>query len=640
MQIGFRERVRYWFDATMSRGTPALIGWLGLASAVLVCVVSGLAMLLAPADVRGHPLHVLWMSLLRTLDPGTMGADEGSYVFLTLMLIVTIGGIFIVSALVGVLSTGLDTRLAALRKGRSWVVERGHTIVLGWSDEVFTIVTELAKAGEGARTCVVVLAERDKVEMEDEIRSHIRRIPRLRVVCRTGDPREPLDLEIARPDQASAIVIPAPAVDDPDIDVVKILLALNHRTWPPEKPPVIAVISDSSNMPAAALAGGEGVELIDAEDITARLVVQSRRQAGLSVVCTELLSFDGQEMYLHRAPTLAGMRYDDAQLAYDNATLIGLRHADGTVSINPTPDTLVEPTDETVVLALSASAIRLAADRQTVTANALAQPVARPVTVEQTLILGWNRRGPTVVELLDRYAPAGSTLRVGAVGFDAAALPPPGRLVNLTADGVTCDPTQRAALEDLEPQRYDHIVVLSDDNVDRSHADSRTMITLLHLRDMKVKSGGDFAIVSELNDDANRRLAQVTRADDFIVGRRMISLLLSQLSRSPHLNDVIAELFEARGADIYLRPANDYIIPDTPATFATVIAGAAARGETAIGVRRLAEVALPPSYGIELNPAKRGPVTLTARDKVIVLATRDNPQRLPDPPARAGGPGG
>lgn len=37
------------------------------------------------------------MSLLRALDPGTMGADTGGQVFLALMLTVTVGGILIVS---------------------------------------------------------------------------------------------------------------------------------------------------------------------------------------------------------------------------------------------------------------------------------------------------------------------------------------------------------------------------------------------------------------------------------------------------------------------------------------------------------------------------------------------------------------
>src|SRR5262245_27379503 len=62
-----RERLRYWFDRSMSRGTPALIDWLGLASLALVVVVAGLAVLLAPDDVDRDPLRALWLSLLRTL---------------------------------------------------------------------------------------------------------------------------------------------------------------------------------------------------------------------------------------------------------------------------------------------------------------------------------------------------------------------------------------------------------------------------------------------------------------------------------------------------------------------------------------------------------------------------------------------
>ena len=35
------------------------------------------------------------------------------------MLLLTIGGLFIVSALIGVIATGIDTKLADLRRGRS-----------------------------------------------------------------------------------------------------------------------------------------------------------------------------------------------------------------------------------------------------------------------------------------------------------------------------------------------------------------------------------------------------------------------------------------------------------------------------------------------------------------------------------------
>ena len=127
---GWRARVRYGFDNLMSRGTPALVGLLGLASVALVPVVSSVAWFLAPADVQdnGNWLGVLWRSLLRTMDPGTMGGDEGSPVYLLLMFMVTLGGIFIVSALIGVLTTGLDARIAILSKGRSGERQRAPAV--------------------------------------------------------------------------------------------------------------------------------------------------------------------------------------------------------------------------------------------------------------------------------------------------------------------------------------------------------------------------------------------------------------------------------------------------------------------------------------------------------------------------------
>ena len=134
----------------MSRGTPALIGLLGLASAALVIVISTLAWLFAPADVQqnGNWLGVLWRSLLRTMDPGTMGGDDGSRGYLLLMFLVTLGGIFIVSALISVLTTGLDARIAVLSKGRSRIIERNHTVLLGWSEQVFIVLAELVMANE------------------------------------------------------------------------------------------------------------------------------------------------------------------------------------------------------------------------------------------------------------------------------------------------------------------------------------------------------------------------------------------------------------------------------------------------------------------------------------------------------------
>src|SRR5690242_2568466 len=129
----------------MARGTPALVGWLAVATFALILLFSGVTLLLGlrESDEPGF-IRQLFDSALHALDPGTVAGDVGDWQFLLTMLLLTLGGLFIVSALIGVIATGLDRKIEELRKGRSFVIEREHTLILGWSDTIFTILGELA----------------------------------------------------------------------------------------------------------------------------------------------------------------------------------------------------------------------------------------------------------------------------------------------------------------------------------------------------------------------------------------------------------------------------------------------------------------------------------------------------------------
>src|SRR5262245_21920185 len=173
-----RERLRYWFDNSMSKGTSALVGWLGLVSALLVVVFGLLVLALTHdslPDGEQNFIGAMWSALMHAMDAGTVAGDGADNpLYLVLGFGVTLGGLFIVSALVGVLTTGLDNKLQELRKGRSKVVENGHTAVIGWSDQIFTIIPELVEANASERdSCIAILADRDKVEMEEELRSRL-----------------------------------------------------------------------------------------------------------------------------------------------------------------------------------------------------------------------------------------------------------------------------------------------------------------------------------------------------------------------------------------------------------------------------------------------------------------------------------
>lgn len=622
VRLGVRRRVRVWFDGTMDRGTPALIGWLGLASLVLITVVTGLSVLFAPTETANNDGWdgVLWRGVLRTLDPGTMGGDIGGPFYLALMLVVTIGGIFLVSSLIGVLTTGLDNAITKLRKGRSPVITRGHLVVLGWSDQVFTVVAELAAANRGnTRTSVVILADRDKIDMEDQIRARVGDTGRTRVVCRSGSPLKRTDLDLVSLDTARAVMVLSPAGDDADIDVIKVLLLLNNRPWPAVRPHVVAAVQESANVAAAKLAAGRHALVVDADDIAVRMVVQSHRQSGLSTVCTDLLDFAGNEIYLRNEPALAGRSYGDILGAFEAGAPIGLRRADGVIAMNPPTDTVLDGSDEIILVAEDDLLIELAATPARIDAAAIVVTPDTKQAPDRTLVVGWNSRADRVLDLLDRFAEPGSALDVAAPREPAEALA--AERSNLTVGYKRCQPTSRRDLESLDLGGYQHIIVLSDDAAEPDHADDRTLVTLLHLRDIEVNLGEPYSIVTEMNDDSNREVAQVTKADDFVVSARLISLLMTQLAENRHLYEVFADLFEASGAEIHLKPAGDYVQPGAEVTFATVVESARRRGESAIGYRSHAAADVPPAYGVVLNPRKSQLVCLDAADSVVVIST-------------------
>jgi hypothetical protein len=184
------------------------------------------------------------------------------------------------------------------------------------------------------------------------------------------------------------------------------------------------------------------------------------------------------------------------------------------------------------------------------------------------------------------------------------------------------DPINRQTLESLDVHTFDHIIVLSDsDRLSAQQADSRTLMTLLHLRNMAEKLGSNYTIVSEMQDVRNRNLAEVTRADDFIVSDNLVSLLLAQVSENKGLNSVFTDIFDPEGSEIYLKPVNLFVKIGVDVNFVTVVEAAARRGETAIGFR-LEALSRDASkgYGIQINPEKRKKVNFSELDKVIVLA--------------------
>jgi hypothetical protein len=186
------------------------------------------------------------------------------------------------------------------------------------------------------------------------------------------------------------------------------------------------------------------------------------------------------------------------------------------------------------------------------------------------------------------------------------------------ADG---DITHAATLAAVKATTFEHVILLSYSDLPIQEADAKTLITLLHLRNLADAAGVRLSIVSEMMDLRNRALAQIARADDFIVSDKLVSLMMSQLSENKNLDRVFKVLFSSEGSEIYIRPMSDYIRLGSTVDFYTVLEAAAQRGETAIGYRLMKFADdKDRGYGVNVNPKKSEKHNFAQNDMIVVLA--------------------
>ena len=389
----------------------------------------------------------------------------------------------------------------------------------------------------------------------------------------------------------------------------------------------MAEIRDPRNVEVARLASRGEAQLVLGGELIARIAAQTCRQPGLSVVYMDLLDFAGDEIYFSADHGLAGVTYAAALSLYRTSSLIGLAPAGGEPLLNPDMARVIEAGDRLIFLAEDDDTIvRVDPLPGTLRDEHIIEREHDPVRVDATLVLGWNGRTPGLLVELDRYVAPGSRLTLladgpgTAIGDEIEALGH--RLERLEMDFREADTTDRGVLDAITSEGYDHVVVMSySDVLDEQRADARTLVTLLHLRDIEAKRGESYTIVSEMLDLRNRALAQVTRADDFIVSGKLVSLMMSQLAENPELRPVFDDLFDEAGSEIYLKPAGDYVRTGEAVDFYTIVESARRRGETAFGYRLLDRANdAAANFGVTINPDKAASVTFAPDDRIIVLS--------------------
>lgn len=610
-------RARYRFDNGLSRGAWVVIGYLGLVTLAIVLLGAVIAVIIRLSGFNGGAtrpgvLEAFWQMLVRVVDGGTFAGDA-TWPTRLVALMVTLAGIFIAGSLIGLISSAVDQQVDALRRGRSAVLERGHTLILGWSPRVPTIVGELVIANASEkRAAIVVLADLDKTHMEETLRSAVGDLRTTRLVGRRGDPSRTSDLELVGASHARSILIMSG--EEGDAGAIKTSLAVLGLRL--DGVPVIVEMASAAQADTLEAVTDGAILTVNSDRVLAEVTAQACHERGLAEVFRELLDFDGDELYLQEFMELAGCTYARAQQAFEKSAVMGLATESG-ILLNPSPDRIVMPGDRVVALAEDDSKFLCTGIRPVPAVVTADEP--DPELPQRILMVGWSSLAPRVISELDDFLAPGSTLTIlvdPTLAEPAAAWTDLG-LINSTVEVRALSGGPELLGDLLGEETYDQGILLGyREGISRGDADARTLLTLMALRRRWPKGHPpEVRLVAEVLDQRNVHIAQMAGVDDFIVSDQLASLMLAQLAERAELREVFDELFDARGASIVLRPAGRFA-PTGSATFGEVVAAGNHFGESVLGYRKAAEAR------VVLNPAKSARVALGPGDEVVVVANR------------------
>ncbi len=641
MRGSLNERLQYRLNRMLARGSLlpyVLLGGLSVVATALgmnawyfgLYSEAGLAASGIDGDLgRGFVDALMW-SLKHVIDPGAFGEDYGAPLpVIVISLIVSVIGLGIFGTLIAIISNSVQQRLEAVRLGNTPVFERGHTVVLGWSNKLAQVLRFLSQSRQSGT--VAVLAPRDIQSMAIALRSRDE-LHNIDVVLRSGSTSSLPDLSRMAIERAAQIIVLSPtgvsgAPAKPDVDTIKTLMLLKaFKGWQGTPPHIVSEIDERQHAEIANMAGGSGVSILSSSDIVSRLIVQSAREPGVSRVYEEIFSSRGSGVNVEMVAAAAAARFGDVAHWFPNAIPLGVSWTETTggqqrsaAGLNPEPDYEIGE-DECLILLHAGDQAVADSARQASPPAAVTTRQRHRSCLSTVCVLGWNDNVDEILSELDAHLPRGATVTIIAdmpepqMAAHVERYAPRG-FRNLDLTLKRGDLVDRATLKAEQVLDHDCIVALADYGPRAEDPDSRVILQLLLLTDIHKASQSARRphVVAELLDPRSRELTEHTLARDVVVSTEIISAQLAQVACTPVLGPIYRELLSAGGIEIVLRPASDYLTECSSCRFESIVSAAQGFGETALGLMNGDGVT-------RLNPSKTELLRIDAGSRVIAMA--------------------
>nr|AGT17368.1 hypothetical protein SHCRBa_030_N11_F_190 [Saccharum hybrid cultivar R570] len=649
-EVPLKKRIAYKVDVFFSGHPYAKLLALLLATIVLIAW-GGIALYVVSGS--GF-LEALWLSWTFVADSGNH-ADQVGLGPRIVSVSISSGGMLVFATMLGLVSDAISEKVDSWRKGKSEVIEINHILILGWSDKLGSLLKQLAIANKSiGGGVVVVLAERDKEEMEMDIAKLEFDFMGTSVICRSGSPLILADLKKVSVSKARAIIVLASDenADQSDARALRVVLSL---TGVKEglRGHVVVEMSDLDNEPLVKLVGGELIETVVAHDVIGRLMIQCALQPGLAQIWEDILGFENAEFYIKRWTELDGMRFGDVLISFPDAVPCGVKVASksGKILMNPDDDYVLTEGDEVLVIAEDDDTYA-PAPLPEVNKGFLPNIPTPPKYPEKILFCGWRRDIHDMIMVLEAFLAPGSELWM----FNE--VPEKEREIKLTDGGLDIggltniklvhkegNAVIRRHLESLPLETFDSILILADESVEDSivHSDSRSLATLLLIRDIQSKrlpskelksphryngfchsawiremqhASDKSIIISEILDSRTRNLVSVSKISDYVLSNELVSMALAMVAEDKQINRVLEELFAEEGNEMCIRSAEFYLYEQEELSFFDIMVRARERDEIVIGYR------LANTDQAIINPEHKSEIRKWSLDDVFVVISK------------------
>ncbi|KAL3139211.1 hypothetical protein ABBQ32_005982 [Trebouxia sp. C0010 RCD-2024] len=632
------------------------------------CVVGGVAYSLA----SGRDILTGFIQAYGALYkiPGVTVIGEVNAWTSNVMNLIWLIGTFTFAVVLAVVTEDIVATVLAVRKGNYPVVATNHTLILNWNSQTVPLLRQIAinkkeQGGPAYAGPVVVLADREKEEMDDELRHSLKGYS-IEWHTRSGAPHCSSDLERVAAGQAKNVILLDNNVEDVGQKQVAAVLGIQAarantapRPFLKLMPQHIAVQVPASDRDQEILNAAKSIMFSSAQklqltELSGRrdmslLLAQSAVQPGVASVYCSIVQQTSKsvEFFFKHFPILEGKTYAEARRMFETAVAVGLYHkSDNTIDINPEETTVFAADDQIVALSTSgkffpveqapeepargfykAEVDRVPADSpiEKVPLDQTKDPIrSRPKKL--VLVLREDKVGD-LANSLQEFAPKGSQVTVISKEKPedwptGEGLMPSCRFKHMQGDAMDSQLLRNAGIDTA-----DAVIVGNAHDADPKDADAQTLGLLLLIQDILVDVGRDAShpchvvstvrrpqtieVANYLVDRLGRRCmtAELLQPDELISG------MISQVAAEPEMALLLNHfIYSTAGQEIYLRrPSRYHTIPDKAETFAQIGELARTKKETAIGYITHAGI-------MRLAPRPKEAHQYAPDDRIIVIA--------------------